>query len=217
MLWHKKMQKSYTKVVMLGNSGAGKSSLLHSMLKLKNEPEMTIGCTFRSKEIETNYGAAVLHLWDTCGQERFRSLTKTYLRGCKIIVMVIDPAKDIGTQIDAWIPNEHNVSNEKNAICGSHERANEAVSICNSLRVALDKPTVFLVVNKIDLLSPGKINILAEKFKQQRVFFTSAKANEGTQSLYDSIALEAVEKAEISINDLVKLENEDKPKSFCCA
>ena len=207
------MQKSYTKVVMLGNSGAGKSSLLHSMLKLKNEPEMTIGCTFRSKEIETNYGVAVLHLWDTCGQERFRSLTKTYLRGCKIIVMVMDPMKDIGTQIDTWIQNEHN---EKNTTCGSHERANEATAICNALRLALDKPTVFLVVNKIDLLSQDKISVLSEKFKQQRVFFTSAKTNEGTQALYDSIAFDAVENAEISMNDLVNIQNADKPKSFCC-
>lgn len=200
------------KIVMLGDSGAGKSSLLHAMLGIQSDPEMTIGCTFRAREIPTDNGVAVMHLWDTCGQERFMSLTKTYLRGCKIIVLVIDPSKDIGAQIQRWAPDAQGAGQ---VMDGSCQRASEALALANSLKHTLEQPTVFIAVNKVDLLEPGQIDVLAEKFAQQRLYFTSATRHEGTQELYESIALEAVSKVKFNQNVLVKV-CEDDHQGFCC-
>ena len=110
-----KMDNTFCKIVFLGDSGAGKTTLLHAMLHLRSEPEMTIGCTFRSHKLSTDQGPVVLHLWDTCGQERFRCLTNTYLRGAKIAVIVIDPHKDISDQISSWVPQ---VKQQKQTIKG---------------------------------------------------------------------------------------------------
>eukprot|EP00347_Sterkiella_histriomuscorum_P001773 403370738 len=81
------------KLVMLGDSGVGKSNLL--MRYTKNEfnvnSTMTMGIEFATKTIQTAQNQIIrAQIWDTCGQERYRSLTSAYYRGAVGALMVYD-------------------------------------------------------------------------------------------------------------------------------
>ena len=79
-----------SKVVFLGNSGVGKSSILKRFKfdRFDSENDSTIGCEFFAKEVDIDNKPRKLLLWDTAGQEVFKSFTQNFLRGAKIIVIV---------------------------------------------------------------------------------------------------------------------------------
>ena len=202
---------AFCKVVFLGDSGAGKTSLLHAMLQLRSEPEMTIGCTFRSHKLTTDIGPVVLHLWDTCGQERFRCLTNTYLRGAKIAVIVIDPQKDISNQIASWVPQ---VKQNKVPIQGSLHNACEAMALSENLKHLLQEPSLFIVINKIDELEPDGLEVLKQKF--DTAHFTSAITNNGTGELFETICKEGISKSEMTSTSTICLNTQPAKPNRCC-
>ncbi|RAL39873.1 unnamed protein product [Cuscuta campestris] len=79
------------KLLMIGDSGVGKSTLLLSFTSETFEDlSPTIGVDFKVK-YETIEGKKLkLAIWDTAGQERFRTLTSSYYRGAQGIIMVYD-------------------------------------------------------------------------------------------------------------------------------
>jgi len=84
------------KLLLIGNSSVGKSSL---MLRFSDEqwlPEdeanATIGVDFRVHKMEAKGKKVKLSIWDTAGQERFRTITSSYYRGAQGIILVYDVA-----------------------------------------------------------------------------------------------------------------------------
>uniref|UniRef100_A0A1I8FK31 EF-hand domain-containing protein n=1 Tax=Macrostomum lignano TaxID=282301 RepID=A0A1I8FK31_9PLAT len=80
------------KVVFIGDSGVGKSSVIHRLCQdaFKSTFAATIGIDFQVKAMELEGQVIALQLWDTAGQERFRSITKQYFRKADGIVIVYD-------------------------------------------------------------------------------------------------------------------------------
>eukprot|EP01064_Diplonema_japonicum_P031146 TRINITY_DN5482_c0_g1_i1.p1 TRINITY_DN5482_c0_g1~~TRINITY_DN5482_c0_g1_i1.p1 ORF type:complete len:199 (+),score=59.62 TRINITY_DN5482_c0_g1_i1:955-1551(+) len=94
------------KVIILGDSGVGKSCLASRVTDGKYNPRMkaTIGTEFSTKVLECGGGRVVLQMWDTAGQERHRSLGKAYWRGAAGCVIVFDVTSiDSFTSIDGWL------------------------------------------------------------------------------------------------------------------
>ncbi|KAH3759743.1 small GTP-binding protein domain [Pelomyxa schiedti] len=94
------------KVVVLGDSGVGKSGLL--MRFTKNEfslhLDMTVGVEFETKTIMLDGKAVKLQIWDTAGQERYRSITSVYYRGTAAAILVYDITKrQTFTNIVKWL------------------------------------------------------------------------------------------------------------------
>ena len=83
------------KVVMIGSVGVGKSSIIaryvRNLFNEKNEP--TIGANFSTKELLYNEKRVILNIWDTAGQEKFRSMGRLFYKNANIIVMVYDITK----------------------------------------------------------------------------------------------------------------------------
>mmetsp|Transcript_15401 Transcript_15401/g.22881 ORF Transcript_15401/g.22881 Transcript_15401/m.22881 type:complete len:210 (-) Transcript_15401:178-807(-) len=80
------------KVVLLGNSGVGKSNLIarfHSN-EFSNEFMSTIGVEFVTKKVTVDGETVRLQIWDTAGQERYASMMKTYYRRAKGAILVYD-------------------------------------------------------------------------------------------------------------------------------
>jgi len=82
------------KLLLIGDSGTGKSSLL---LRFTDdawvdpeETRATIGVDFKVKVVEVDGRRYKLTIWDTAGQERFRTLTSSYYRGAQGVVLVYD-------------------------------------------------------------------------------------------------------------------------------
>ena len=83
------------KVVLLGNSGVGKSNLL-SMLnsgEFSHEFKSTVGVEFLTKQLEVDGTIVKAQIWDTAGQERFSSMMGTYYRKAKGAMLVYDITK----------------------------------------------------------------------------------------------------------------------------
>ena len=80
------------KILIIGESGVGKSSLLLRFTDDQFDPdqEATIGVDFKVKVIDNNGNKVKLAIWDTAGQERFRTITSSYYRGAHGIIVVYD-------------------------------------------------------------------------------------------------------------------------------
>nr|5YOZ_A Chain A, Rab5a [Leishmania donovani]6L6O_A Chain A, Rab5a [Leishmania donovani] len=86
------MEATSAKIVMLGESGAGKSSIALRFTRnefLANQ-ETTIGAAFLSKTVMIDGRALKYEIWDTAGLERFRSLAPIYYRGASGALVVYD-------------------------------------------------------------------------------------------------------------------------------
>lgn len=80
------------KILLVGDSGVGKSSILLRYTDNEYKPEYisTIGVDFKIKTIVDCGQTIKLQLWDTAGQERFQTITSSYYRGAHGIVIVYD-------------------------------------------------------------------------------------------------------------------------------
>ncbi|GMP84870.1 hypothetical protein CsSME_00038230 [Camellia sinensis var. sinensis] len=79
------------KILLIGDSGVGKSCLLVSFISNSVEDlAPTIGVDFKIKQLTVGGKRLKLTIWDTAGQEKFRTLTSSYYRGAQGIVLVYD-------------------------------------------------------------------------------------------------------------------------------
>eukprot|EP00435_Cladocopium_sp_Y103_P005372 s1571_g1.t1 len=95
------------KVVFLGQSGTGKTSLIRQFVYRTFEPcyQATVGMDFVSKLVTLEGGQKIrLQLWDTAGQERFRALVPSYLRDSSVCVIVYDvTSRESFDSIHGWV------------------------------------------------------------------------------------------------------------------
>lgn len=80
------------KVIFLGDSGVGKTSLMNRYVykKFNLQYKATIGADFMTKELKIDDQLVTLQVWDTAGQERFQSLGAAFYRGADCCVFVYD-------------------------------------------------------------------------------------------------------------------------------
>ena len=94
------------KLLIIGESGVGKSSLLLRFADDAFDPEQaaTIGVDFKVKTVNLNAEKIKLAIWDTAGQERFRTLTPSYYRGGQGAILVYDVTnRESFTKIENWL------------------------------------------------------------------------------------------------------------------
>jgi len=90
MAAHRK--KILLKVIILGDSGVGKTSLMNQYVnkKFSKQYKATIGADFLTKEVMIDDKLVTMQIWDTAGQERFQSLGVAFYRGADSCVLVYD-------------------------------------------------------------------------------------------------------------------------------
>jgi Ras-related protein Rab-6A len=161
------------KLIVVGNQGTGKSSILNRFVNetFDENYQATIGLDFHSKNITIHDQDVRLIIYDTAGQEKFRSLIPMYIREAQIILFIYDISdKDSFDSIPKWIQQVNDVIN---------------------------KEVVFVLIgNKLDLESNRKVTFeegkkLAEKsnYVFQEV---SAKTGENFEKLFEVQIFEAV-------------------------
>jgi Ras-related protein Rab-22 len=123
------MAEQSVKVVLLGESGVGKSSLALRFVTDEFRPysEATIGASFMSKSMtiptdENEHKNISFKIWDTAGQEKYRSLAPMYYRGSSAAILVYDIANpSTFAALQDWV-NELNNNGPAGlvlAICGN--------------------------------------------------------------------------------------------------
>uniref|UniRef100_A0A7S1ERB5 Uncharacterized protein n=1 Tax=Timspurckia oligopyrenoides TaxID=708627 RepID=A0A7S1ERB5_9RHOD len=83
------------KVVLIGDSGVGKSNLLSRFTRneFNLESKSTIGVEFATRSIQVDGKVIKAQIWDTAGQERYRAITSAYYRGAVGALLVYDISK----------------------------------------------------------------------------------------------------------------------------
>lgn len=85
------------KVVLLGDGGVGKSSLMNRFVSNKFDAQSfhTIGVEFLNRDVEVDGENYTMQIWDTAGQERFKSLRTPFYRGadCCLLTFAVDDAQ----------------------------------------------------------------------------------------------------------------------------
>eukprot|EP00752_Nemacystus_decipiens_P002464 g2320.t1 len=94
------------KVVLIGDSGVGKSNLLSRFTRneFNLESKSTIGVEFATKSIQTEGKTIKAQIWDTAGQERYRAITSAYYRGAVGALLVYDISKHVTFEnVERWL------------------------------------------------------------------------------------------------------------------
>mmetsp|Transcript_41340 Transcript_41340/g.110617 ORF Transcript_41340/g.110617 Transcript_41340/m.110617 type:complete len:236 (+) Transcript_41340:121-828(+) len=94
------------KVVLIGDSGVGKSNLLSRFTRneFNLESKSTIGVEFATRSIQVDGKTLKSQIWDTAGQERYRAITSAYYRGAVGALLVYDISKNVSFEnIDRWL------------------------------------------------------------------------------------------------------------------
>ena len=122
------------KVVVIGDSGVGKSNLLSRFTRneFNLESKSTIGVAFATRSCNIEGKMIKAQIWDTAGQERYRAITSAYYRGAVGALVVYDITKEASFQnVEKWL---------------SELRENATADI-----------TMMLVGNKTDLASERQV------------------------------------------------------------
>ena len=78
------------KVILLGNSGVGKTSIINRYVNnvYNSNCETTLGSTYSTREVIKDNVVYKLNLWDTTGQEKYHSITNLFIKGSSIVILV---------------------------------------------------------------------------------------------------------------------------------
>ena len=101
------------KVVVIGDSGIGKSCLMHRMChnEFNEDHEVTVGVDFGSLLIRIKEISFKLQIWDTAGQESFQSINKIFYRGAHAVILTYDMTlMDSFTHLSTWLEQVQNQS-----------------------------------------------------------------------------------------------------------
>ena len=154
------------KYIIVGESSVGKSCLLLQFIdnRFKDSHDLTIGVDFGSKTIKLDDGTNVkVQIWDTAGQESFRSITKSYYRGSICALLVYDiTRRSTFDNLARWLEDLRDV--------------------------AYNKMVVLLIGNKDDLKADREVSTEeGEQFarKHNLLFFeTSAKTGHNIEAAF---------------------------------
>ena len=113
------------KIVLLGDSGVGKSSIAQRFCKnsFSDAYDVTIGGAYLQQNINVDGNIVKLHIWDTGGSDRFRSLVSMYYRDAVAAIICYDLTNEHSFKsLDYWtneMQEKNNVSNYFMAISGN--------------------------------------------------------------------------------------------------
>ena len=175
------------KYIIIGDANVGKSNLLlrFSYGEFREEYQVTIGVEFGAKNVQIRDQTYRVQIWDTTGQENYRSITRNYYKNSACALLVYDITKrESFNNINTWI----------------EECKNQTAK------------TIFLVLvgNKSDLENQREVSVeegqeLAEKLGIP-FFESSAKTGKNVNEIFQNSAEEIAKKIE---QDYYELDSED--------
>ena len=167
------------KIILVGDPGVGKTSIMTKFVsnEFQNTYLSTIGVEFKSKEIHINNNTcARLKIWDTCGQEKFRAITRQYFKNSEGVFVVFDLTnKETIKKLDIWMKDiKDNIDNDY---------------------------FIFLIGNKSDI--KDRDLTIAEEAKQFAInkkinyYEVSAKTGSGIYNIFEKMASKLINKKKI--------------------
>ena len=195
------------KVILLGNSGVGKTSIINRYVNnvYNSNCETTLGSTYSTREVIKDNVVYKLNLWDTTGQEKYHSITNLFIKGSSIVILVYS--------ID---------------LLSSFEGLNYWY---NSIKENLEGNNYVLAVvgSKSDLINEEEEEVSedeAKKFaKERNAIFKLVSSKEdpvGINNLFDMLLDELIRMNYITVKDSYVIkrkkhkDDKEKKKKKCC-
>ena len=154
------------KILILGKEGVGKTNIITMFMDktFSPMPVTTAGIDLKTTCIELNNKKIRIQLWDTCGQERYKSITKNLFLKVQGILAVYD------------ITNRNSFSTLKNWV--------------KSIKSDGNHPKMLIIGNKIDLNEKRKVpkNEAIEYAKEEKIEYIETSSKTG-ENIYKSITL----------------------------
>lgn len=210
-------KKTLLKVIILGDSGVGKTSLMQQFVnnKFSYQYKATIGADFLTKDLTIDNKTVSLQIWDTAGQERFQSLGVAFYRGADCCVLCYD------------VTNEKSLNNLASW--------KDEFLIQSNVLNPQDFPFI-IIGNKIDVDESKKIPSLSKKLMNitnnqlgglsYPVFETSAKDSINVQAAFEVVAKMALQQEELNegarsdmnndYNDAINIHLENETSGCAC-
>ena len=190
--------KPFLKVILVGSSGVGKTSLISAFFEnpFENQDMPTVAPASCTADVELEDGTIVgLQIWDTAGQERFQSISQMFYRDAHVAFVCYDIKNE--DSVEKWV-----------------ERVRTQVPECK----------IILVTTKADTLTDEEQALCAERGAEMMKrlncthhLLTSAQNGLGVKELFQNAAnfysfVHQVDRVEIKIDEKAK----NKDKSKCC-
>ena len=191
------------KILLLGDCAVGKSCLLlrYCENSFQESHLATIGLDFRLKTITLENNRKIrIQIWDTAGEDRFRSITRNYYKGAHGIVLIYD------------VTDQQSFQHIKDWVDKIKEESKEGVII-------------YLVGNKIDLIDKRIItNADGKKLSEEikiKYYETSAKDSTGVKEVFENLVKDMdnlYSEQHKEENETIQINKKDKKKKKlgCC-
>ena len=189
------------KVVLIGDASVGKTSLLNRYITGSHSQNIspTLGAAFTTKLVEANHQTVKLQIWDTSGEERYRSMAPLYYRGAHVVLLVFDVTKEGSFKaIGSWLEQLQ-----------GHVNVNQTLLI--------------LIGNKVDL-GPDERQVTEEqaaayaKTIKAKYFDASAVSGQNVDEIFKAVSSftpQVPHNRGKASKDLQPAEEETKKKSCC--
>ena len=172
---NKSKNKHKFKIILIGDSGVGKTSLLMKYMdgEVASDIKCTINAEFKIKSINIDPLTSVqITIWDTCGQEKYKSITKQYFEDVDGIILIYD-VSDINSfkDLNKWL-----IEIKKNC---------------------LKNVSIILCANKIDIATKNISSEEGKNFaKNNDLLFRETSSKEGINidNLFETLAKDIIRK-----------------------
>lgn len=193
------------KIILVGDAAVGKTSIImrfqHNIFM--EEYQNTITASYFTKLIQTERGPANLNIWDTAGQEKYKSLVPMYSKGAAAAIIVFDVSESESFEVaQTWI----------------QQVKHDAPEDCQ----------VFVVGNKIDKLQDGQLpQEQSDEIKNYcskyncRLEYVSALSGAGIEKLFQDVAQSIPSVRYQSTSEIININNnnnnnDNSNKQSCC-
>ena len=201
------MEEILFRVIIVGDTCVGKSCLLLKFTEnsFKDSHDVTLGVEFGTKSISIEGRPIKLQIWDTSGQESFRSITRSFYRRADAVILVFDSTA------------EHTFKNCEHWLEEIRTNSSSDVSI-------------YLAGNQYDLIESGAetpvisnedIMAMVSKSNLTGYLETSAKTGLNVEQLFFNVAKELIvrnkDKKEVIKTERLEIQHPQQKKKSCCA
>ncbi|XP_028774331.1 ras-related protein RABA4c [Neltuma alba] len=210
------------KIVMIGDSGVGKSQLLNRYARneFNAKSKATIGVEFQTKTVLMDHKVVRAQIWDTAGQERYQAITTAYYRGAMGALLVYDITRqETFDHVETWL-EELQMHADKNItvmLVGNKSDLGlmRVVPLEGAKELAQKRDLFFMETSALDStnVEPAFLGLLSQ------IYLTVCKKSlvaNGAESKLEKVNLEGTE-IYVPSDDLEDQKGpETKRRSRCC-